>query len=485
MIFYLLKATISLALLLGCYHLFFQKDKWFLFNRFYLLGSIIFSLLIPLAALPDLFQATYFDDSHLQFTAKALEFPAVTENTGASSSVQSSEFSLAYLLYLVYGIGVLGMTFRFTKNLWAMYRLLANAEHHTNGETLLRLVKEPIAPFSFGRYVVANQDEYLQGGIPQDIIRHESLHVRHRHTLDILFMELVLIFGWFHPLLWAYRRALVANHEFCADNYVISQTSEASAYSHTLLDFMHHRSYPHLGSGFHYSLTKHRIIMMQRTVSSPVAFASKLGFTALAAVGLFVMTAFTAQLNQSTYYPDGSVFTVVIDAGHGGADAGTTNGQLEEKDVVLAIAQAMDELVSTSSVRLIYTREGDNAISLADRVEVANQSNADLFLSLHINQHDDEAQQGLEAYYSTQNAQSDLSEKYSQQFIQNITLTKAGKSAVKQADFLVLKNTPCPSVLLNLGFLSNPQESAFLESEKNQRRLASQIVQTINEIQEK
>ena len=485
MIFYLIKSTISLALLLGCYYLFFRKDKWFLFNRFYLLGSIVFSLLIPLATLPDLFQATYFDNSHLLFSTGDLELPETAGAIGAPSVNQPSEFRLVYLLYLVYGIGVLGMTFRFAKHLWAMYCLLANAEHHTNGKILLRLVKEPVAPFSFGRYVVVNQEEYLQSNIPQDIIRHESLHVRHGHTLDILFIELILILGWFHPLLWAYRRALVANHEFCADNYVVSQISKASAYSHTLLDFMHHRTYPHLGSGFHYSLIKHRILMMQRTISSPLAFASKLGFTALAAVGLFVMTAFTSQSNQSTYYPNDSVFTVVIDAGHGGSDAGTTNGQLEEKDIVLAIAKAMDELTSTSSIRLIYTREGDDAISLSDRVEVANQSNADLFLSLHINQHDDEAQQGLEAYYSTQNAQSDLSEKYSQQFIQNITLTEAGKSAVKQAGFLVLKTAPCPSVLLNLGFLSNPQESAFLASEKTQRQLASQIVQTINEIQGK
>ncbi|MEO0331576.1 MAG: hypothetical protein AAF223_07805, partial [Bacteroidota bacterium] len=138
MIFYLIKSTISLVLLLGCYHLFFWKDKWFLFNRFFLLGSIVFSLLIPLATLPDLFQATYFDDSHLQFTSKALEFPAVAESIGVSSADQSSELRLAYLLYLVYGIGVLGMTFRFAKHLWAMYCLLANAEHHTNGKILLR-----------------------------------------------------------------------------------------------------------------------------------------------------------------------------------------------------------------------------------------------------------------------------------------------------------------------------------------------------------
>ncbi len=485
MILYLAKSTISSALLLGCYYLFFRRDKRFLFNRFYLLGSITFSLVISFITLPALFQTVYFDDSHLQLTTEALRLSAAAEEPAAPLANQSFEFKLIYLLYLVYGIGTIGMTIRYVKHIWVMYQLLANATSQTNGKVSLRLVKQPIAPFSFGRYVVVNQEEYQQGKIPEEIIRHEYLHVRHGHTLDILFIELILVFFWFHPLLWVYRRALVANHEFCADNYVISQASQASAYSHTLLDFIHHRSYPHLGSGFQYSLTKNRILMMQRTSSSAFVFANKLGFTALAVVGLFVITSFTGQSGQSTYYPDDSVFTVVVDAGHGGRDTGTTNEQYQEKDLVLAIARAMDELASTSSVRLIYTREGDEPLSLADRVEVANRSEADLFLSLHIGQHDDQNQQGLEAYYSTQNPQSSLSEEYSQQFTQNITLTESGKGAVKQADFLVLKKASCPSVLLNLGFLSNPQESAFLASEENQRQLASQIIQTLTEIQEK
>ncbi|MGB3588672.1 MAG: M56/M15 family metallopeptidase, partial [Tunicatimonas sp.] len=385
----------------------------------------------------------------------------------------------------VYGAGTIGMAIRYARHLRIMYQLLANATSQATGKVQLRLVKQSTAPFSFGRYVVVNREEYNQGKIPEEVIQHEYLHVRHGHTLDILFIELILIFFWFHPLLWLYRRELVANHEFCADNYVINQISPASSYSHTLLDFIHRGSYPHLGSGFRYSLTKHRILMMQRSSSSAFVFANKLGCTALALVGFFVITSFTSQSNQSDYHPNDSVFTVVIDAGHGGRDTGTTNKQHQEKDIVLAIAQAMDELASTSSLRLIYTRQGDDPISLADRVGVANQSEADLFLSLHIGQHDDQNQQGLEAYYSAKNPQSSLSEEYSQQFIQNITLTEAGKSVVKQADFLVLKTASCPSVLLNLGFLSNPQESAFLASEKNQRQLASQIIQTLTEIQKK
>lgn len=484
MMFYLIKSTVSLSLLLGCYYLFFWKDKRFLFNRFYLLGSVVFSLILPFVTLPTLFQNVYLNDSHLLFTTESLVPSTTAKEIGAASTDLLSKFRLVYLWYLIYGAGVVVMAVRYAKHLWAMYRLLANTERHSSGKIRIHLVNELIAPFSFGRYVVVNRKEYQQGKIPEEIIRHEHLHVRHWHTLDVLFMELILVFGWCHPLLWLYRRALVTNHEFCADHYAVSQT-QITAYSHTLLDFIHQRSYPHLGSGFHYSLIKDRILMMQRTASSTFVFANKLGFTALAVVGLFVLTAFASQPGQSDYYPDDSVFTVVIDAGHGGADTGTTNEQHQEKDLVLAIAQAMDELVSPSSVRLIYTREGDTPVSLADRVKVADQSEADLFLSLHIGQHNDQHQRGLEAYYSTQNPQSGLSEEYSQQFIQNITLTEAGKSAVKQADFLVLKKASCPSVLLNLGFLSNPQESVFLASEENQRQLASQIVKTIAEIQGK
>lgn len=379
------------------------------------------------------------------------------------------------------------MAFRYLRHLLTIRQLIAASEPCPTNELLghasIRLIDEPLDPFSFGRYVLLNKDDYSQGKIPKDIIRHEHLHVRHRHTLDILFLEVILVFYWFHPLVWIYRKALAANHEYCADDYAVQYSTNPATYSHTLLDFLHHQRHPHLGSGFHYSLTKHRILMMQRSTSSVFVFTNKLVLTALVVVALLTTVSFTNLSSSSFSTADDSVFTVVVDAGHGGKDTGVTNAQHQEKDLVLAIAQAMDELAANSSIRLIYTRDGDDPVTLEDRVKVANRSNADLFLSLHIGQHDDETLRGLEVFYSDQNPQSNLSEEYSQRFMRSITLTENSKATVKKADFLILRKTDCPSVLLNLGFLSNTQESAFLSSEENQRQLASQIIQTITEIQ--
>jgi N-acetylmuramoyl-L-alanine amidase len=483
MIPYLLKLSLSLALLLGCYYLLFRKDKWFLFNRFYLLSSLLFSLAIPFISLPPVFDTAYFDDSHLSFSTQLLEISSNTKSD-ATALISQTRIKPAHLLYFIYGAVVLAMAFRYAKHLWAMHQLLANCESCSNSPVPLRLTEEPVAPFSFSRYVVVNKQKYLTGKVHEEIIRHETLHIRHWHTLDILLIEFILIFFWFHPLVWMYRQALTANHEFCADDFAIRGNADISSYSHVLLDFMQHRSHPYLGSGFQYSLTKHRILMMQRSASTTFAFANKVLLTLMLVGCILSVTSFT-NLSSSPPLLDDSFFTVVLDAGHGGSDAGVTNTEkgYQEKALVLAIVQAVDDQMDDPTIRLVFTREKDRGLTLKERIEIAAQSQANLFLSLHINQHDDQNQRGVEVYYSEKNSQSSLSREYGQQLAQNVSLTGNGNVSVKTADFLVLREASCPSLLLNLGFLSNSQDAAFLVSEDNQRQLASQIVRAITEIQ--
>jgi N-acetylmuramoyl-L-alanine amidase len=217
------------------------------------------------------------------------------------------------------------------------------------------------------------------------------------------------------------------------------------------------------------------------------------------------------------------VKTVVIDAGHGGKDPGTSSNGIKEKDVVLKIALETGRIIqeNLSDVKVIYTRTTDKFVKLHDRAEIANKNNADVFISIHCNAVNSSQAKGTETWvmglhkskdnlssamkensvilmeedyeetYSGfdpnspeayiifslyQNAflESSLNfaEKIEDQFKNRVQRKSRG---VKQAGFLVLWKTAMPSVLIETGFLTNYEERTFLTSENGQVYLASAI----------
>jgi len=214
---------------------------------------------------------------------------------------------------------------------------------------------------------------------------------------------------------------------------------------------------------------------------------------------------------------------VVIDAGHGGKDPGTIGKKSQEKNITLQIALKLSEEIRSKckGVTVICTRTTDEFIELHERAEIANRSKADLFISIHCNANPKHTFQGAETYvmglhrteanleiakkenaailmepdYSTnyngfdpnsdesyitftlfQNAFLEQSTRFAS-FVQDEMKDRVGMNdrGVRQAGFLVLYKTTMPSVLIETGFLSNPEEEKFLTSEKGQQYIASAI----------
>ncbi len=231
-----------------------------------------------------------------------------------------------------------------------------------------------------------------------------------------------------------------------------------------------------------------------------------------------------AQKNSSTKFN-----TVVIDAGHGGKDPGALGSNTQEKKVVLAIALKVGEYVKKNlpDVNVIYTRDKDVFIPLYKRAEIANKNDADLFISIHANYISDPRIHGVETYalgparsnenldvakkensvivmedeYTTKyegfdpnSAESYILFEYMQStYVEQSTLMasllqkqfhdRAGRKdrGVKQAGFLVLRNITHPSVLVEVGFLSNKAEEKYLMSDKGQTYIASAIFRAIRD----
>ncbi|WP_194528173.1 N-acetylmuramoyl-L-alanine amidase [Zobellia roscoffensis] len=222
---------------------------------------------------------------------------------------------------------------------------------------------------------------------------------------------------------------------------------------------------------------------------------------------------------------DDGKFTVVLDAGHGGHDPGNLgNGYLEKKIALNIVLKAGELLEKNPDIKVIYTRKDDTFVDLYERGQIANKSNADLFVSVHCDSHTSNAHGAgtfvlglhankqnfeiakkensviyLEDNYKSKYAGYDINSPESvigltimqEEFLdQSIALAKFMQDnfsnklkrtdrKVKQAGFIVLHQTVMPSVLVETGFLTNKEEGAYLNSKKGQLEIASSIADAI------
>ena len=192
---------------------------------------------------------------------------------------------------------------------------------------------------------------------------------------------------------------------------------------------------------------------------------------------------------------------VYLDAGHGGYDPGASYFGISEKSLTLAIQSRVKAKLESEGYQVVTTRTSDTYVDLTDRSRAANASESDIFVSIHINASGSSAAQGIETYYyqpyaeypsrinatyhanPTRLSMSDTLANAIQSSL--INATGAQNQGVKRQTFAVLRETTAPAVLLELGFLSNPQEAARLNTSSYQETLANAIVAGIKSYYEK
>jgi N-acetylmuramoyl-L-alanine amidase len=150
--------------------------------------------------------------------------------------------------------------------------------------------------------------------------------------------------------------------------------------------------------------------------------------------------------------------TVVLDAGHGGYDAGAVNGTRYEKDDNLRMTKAVGDILQANGVNVIYTRTGDEYISLGQRADTANANNADMFVSFHRNSSVSPDANGFENYVAP--TASARSKQWAATVYNDVADTNIFTNrGLKEANYYVLRNTRIPAMLLELGFISNSADN--------------------------
>ena len=258
-------------------------------------------------------------------------------------------------------------------------------------------------------------------------------------------------------------------------------------------------------------------------------FAAKIRFFMNVRLIIFIILMSFFGFSHYAEAQNAKIQTVVIDAGHGGKDAGAVGKKAKEKDITLAVAKKVGANIKKQypDVKVYYTRTTDVFVELMERAKIANRNNADLFISIHCNavanapktcgaetfimgdhrnsanlavakrenasilyeSNADENYGGFdpnstEAYIAFSFIQSEFKQRSLEfaELVQNqlVGSAKRHDRGVQQAGFLVLYKTAMPSVLVELGFISNPTEEAYMMSTEGQATLASAIAKAFS-----
>ncbi len=323
MTLYLIKVILCSGLLLLAYLLFMEKEKMHRFNRLYLLGSIFFSFAVPLVTLkfhsipPPVTEAVHLTD---QIAKKAFSSARFIPATDDSSPVLSIPV-LAYLTITLF------LLIRLLHNLCGIFTSVRRTKTIACYRATLVLTRDKIIPHSFLHYIFIDKEDYEKGKIEREIFRHELTHVRQRHSLDILFIELIHVLFWFNPFIIFYSKAIRLNHEFLADESVVSEYNNPSFYQRLLLAKVNQNSSSFLTSQFNYVTTKKRLLMITKTTTGKMALCKQFASIPLFAVAIFL---FSAKLYSQVRPPASTVKQQNVSNG-----TGASQELLEEYDAAL------------------------------------------------------------------------------------------------------------------------------------------------------
>jgi N-acetylmuramoyl-L-alanine amidase len=502
LLLYLAKVLAASGLLFGYYRLFLRNRQFHHYNRFYLLGALTVSMVLPLFRIPVLHQPR---DPVNQVVYQAVEVLTVPyderETRVAIHSFREDLFSPQTGLLLLYAAGMGFLLLQLIKSL--LYIRKIKKQYPLERIHLLKLynTSEPGTPFSFFRSVFWNDQLPFNSVEGQQIFRHELFHVQQRHSFDILLAETITALFWCNPFFHLIKKELKAIHEFLADQYAASG-SDRYAYAELLVQQTLATKKLPIAHPFFQNHIKRRIAMITQLNQPRYRYWSRvmilpLGALLFCAITLYAQTpAFKPATTENTVQPLKQPITLIVDAGHGGYDPGA-KGKDEvnaEKDITLALAQQVQELAGRYNINVVLTRNDDAHVDVKTRLSLVASARPDLLVSLHVSAAVSDMPDAASAA-----AREDKS-------LHIYTASKNGSQAVpaiqlagyisqslhplynsnhfeirqrKSGGHLLLDEAPCPAILIDCGFITSNSDLQMLTDPATRQQIAAGILQGI------
>lgn len=516
--YYFLQVVLCSGMMMGYYWLVLRNKRFHQYNRFYLLAIALLSWIVPLIKI------RWNSTSAISQEPQVMQFLSVVADNNSQIEqaiyTKGFEWDWNYLVIGMYAVVSLVLLLGMIRSLIRLYRLLQHHSCKNVGDVYLILTQAKGTPFSFFRYIFWNEEIDIRSESGKQILQHELTHVQQKHSFDKLFIQAMLIAGWFNPFFWLLRKEMDMIHEFIADKKAVNNGDTASL-AQMLLTAAYPQQKFSLTHPFFFSPIKRRLQMLTNNKNPRFSYIRRLVVLPLLAI-VVVLFAFrnkdqreNTTLSLSTVMENvkdeitgqggnkaitvfdqailNKTCTVVIDAGHGGSDKGATGlDGTTESELALALAKKIKELNGNEKINIVLTRESDTYYSVEQKAKQANDLAPDLFVSLHCNEAPGVKKAsvnkpeltGIEIFVPSKEAGA--------YYNGSVTLANMLSGSMKGLDakmlgiksrkkgVYVLENVQSPAVLIETGFVDNKNDLAKLKDASYQKEMAQSILQGIN-----
>jgi TonB family protein len=267
---YLLKMLLCSGILYGYYRVALYNERFHQWNRSYLLAAMLLSLALPLVEIPILAKTqpipvVYVLDvlpwnNAIQADQAATPFSLLSPEV--LMGILLSSISLVLLVKLCIGI-------------YKIFRHYRQAYKTNLDDVKVIFTQEPSAPYSFFHWLFWRTDVDIHSSSGKRMLQHELTHIRQKHSLDKLIMELILIFCWINPFFWLIRKELYMIHEFLADQIAIEKNN-GPAFAEMILQSMHIHHTPALANPFFTSQIKRRLFMITSSNTNKYSYIKRI-----------------------------------------------------------------------------------------------------------------------------------------------------------------------------------------------------------------
>jgi beta-lactamase regulating signal transducer with metallopeptidase domain len=230
LLYYLLRASVSMALFYGFYKLFFSKNTFHDINRFLLIEIALLSALLPLFHF-DLFPE--WGKEHITENLP-LDFSSIPVSDISGMSALQPVVAWRELLSVIFVAGFLFALVRYMIGLIQIVGIVRNSrKEKLNDPIILCVTGKDIAPFSWMHYIVLSGNDLRE--VNRAIIEHEQAHIHLYHSFDMIFFDLFTVFFWFNPFSWLLRCEIQSVHEYQADQQVLAKGIDVKQYQLLLI----------------------------------------------------------------------------------------------------------------------------------------------------------------------------------------------------------------------------------------------------------
>lgn len=310
-VFYFLQVILCSGVMMGYYWWVLRNKRFHQYNRFYLLFTALASWLIPLIKI----QWT----KPVQEEQQVVQLLSVVADSNTELEQNFTRTPFDFLenwqteITSMYFITAAILLIAVIKSLYRVYKLFKKHSCKQLEDIYLVSTREQGTPFSFFRYIFWNEDIDLTSEAGQQILQHELTHVRQKHSIDKLCIQLLLVGGWFNPFFWLLRREMDMIHEFIADKKAVNN-GDSAILAQMLLTAAYPKQQFALTNAFFFSPIKRRLQMFSNPAKTRFTYMRRLIVLPLLAVMIIMIAFRTKESREDKSISVASVVENIVDA---------------------------------------------------------------------------------------------------------------------------------------------------------------------------